>query len=91
MHGLYHIGRLAYFICDLKKEIYITYRMFVRVNQFLLLLSFRIHLALRKWLHEYSDLKKMDIYLDPDLITNFGEEIRNEHVKQEDKIKTLIS
>lgn len=53
-YGFYHIGRVAYFTCTLQRDMYITYRMLVRINQFLLMLSFRIQLSIRKWLHDYG-------------------------------------
>ena len=38
---------------------YITYRLLVRINQFVLLLAFRIKLAVAKWLSECEDSERM--------------------------------
>ena len=89
-YGLYHIGRLVHFTCELEKDMYITYRMFVRVNQFLLLLSFRIQIALRKWLHNYGELNAIDGYMDHNLMTNLRDIINERDNEQEDKIKELM-
>ena len=50
----YHISRIAFFASKLEKRMYITYRLLVRINQFVLLLAFRIKLAVAKYLVEYS-------------------------------------
>ncbi len=51
-HGFYHIGRVAYIMYMLISGSYISYRMLIRINQFLRVLSFHIDLALRKWLKD---------------------------------------
>ena len=50
----YHISRIAFFASNLEKRMYITYRLLVRINQFVLLLAFRIKLAVAKYLVKYS-------------------------------------
>ena len=90
-YGLYHIGRLAYFACELEKEMYITYRMFVRINQFLLLLAFRIQTALRKWIHKYGMQLDIIMYVDHDLMTNLEDIICKRDDEQEEKIKELMN
>ena len=89
-HGFYHIARVAYFTCKLQRSMYITYRMFVRINQFLLLLSFRIQLALHKWLHEYGKLNKIEQLIkrwdNPDMDAEIGT-VHDEH---EEKIRDLL-
>ncbi len=53
-HGFYHIGRVAYIMYMLISDSYISYRMLIRINQFLRVLSFHIDLALRKWLFDHK-------------------------------------
>ena len=92
-YGLYHIGRVAYFTCTLgyKKRMYITYRMFVRINQFLLLLSFRIQLALQKWLHDYGEKHKISRLTEKWIykIKDVQDQIEKEETQHEEKIKDI--
>ena len=57
--GFYHMYLTYFFISNIEREMYITYRLLVRMNQFVLLLAFRIKLAVAKWLSECEDSKVM--------------------------------
>ena len=57
----YHISRIAFFASNLEKRVYITYRLLVRINQFVLLLAFRIKPAFAKYLVKYSRKKNGNI------------------------------
>ena len=89
-HGFYHIARVAYFTCKLQRSMYITYRMFVRINQFLLLLSFRIQLALHKWLHEYGEKNNITQLTERWDNPNMDAEIGTVHDEHEEKIRDLL-
>ena len=53
--GFYHLYRKYDFVSSLHHGMYITYRLLVRINQFILLLAFRIKLAIAKWLSDHKD------------------------------------
>ena len=94
----YHISRIAFFASNLEKRMYITYRLLVRVNQFVLLLAFRIKLAVAKYLVKYSkeengkidDLKKgLWGYVDNDneKVLKLIEEVQGKHKEKIKKIQ----
>ena len=93
----YHISRIAFFASKLEKRMYITYRLLVRINQFVLLLAFRIKLTVAKYLVKYSkeengkidDLKEgLWGYVDNDdeKVLKLIEKVQREH---EEKIKKI--
>ena len=53
--GFYHMYCTYFFISHLQRDMYITYRLLVQINQFVLLLAFRIKLAVAKWLTDCED------------------------------------
>ena len=96
----YHISRIAFFAYNLKKRMYITYRLLVRINQFVLLLAFRIKLAVAKYLVKYSEKKNGEIddlkeglwgYVvnDNERVQNKIEEVQREHKEKIEEIQKL--
>ena len=90
--GFYHMYRTYLFISHLQREMYITYRLLVRINQFVLLLAFRMKLAVAKWLSECEEvmpeLKGLWGYTDnEEVLKQSIENLEAEHKRRIDKIK----
>ena len=82
----YHISRIAFFAYNLKKRMYITYRLLVRINQFVLLLAFRIKLAVAKYLVKYSEKKNGEI---DDLKEGLWGYVVNDNERVQNKIEEV--
>ena len=92
--GFYHMYRTYFFISHLQRDMYITYRLLVRINQFVLLLAFRIKLAVAKWLSECEDsevmpeLKELWGYTDDtDRLEESIKKLEADHEERINKIK----
>ena len=96
--GFYHMYRTYFFISRLQRDMYITYQLLVRINQFVLLLAFRIKLAVAKWLSECEDsivmpeLKELWGYNDDtDCLEQSIKKMEAEHEKRINEIKKEIA
>ena len=84
----YHISCIAFFASKLEMRMCITHRLLVRINQFVLLLAFRIKLVVVKYLVEYS--KKENGKIDDLKEGLWGYVVNDDEKDADERVQKLI-